>query len=49
MAKQIYILYSIYLQRQKLNDEDKKDFFDYIAKFLGVPNENEQKEAAEKG
>ena len=39
MAKQIYILYSIYLQRQKLNDEESKDFFDYIAGFFKIPAE----------
>jgi len=37
MAKHIYILYSIYLQRQKLNDEEKKDFFDYISAHLKIP------------
>ena len=40
MSKKIYILYSLYLQRQKLNEESKKDFFDYIAKFLNIPKEN---------
>jgi hypothetical protein len=37
MPKQIYILYSIYLQRKKMNDEDSKNFFDYITSFLNMP------------
>jgi len=39
-AKQIYTLYSIYLQRQKLSEEDKKEFFDYIAGFLNIPKDD---------
>ena len=39
MSKQLYILYSIYLQRQKLNDEEQQDFFDYVNKFLNLPKE----------
>lgn len=39
MAKKLYILYSLYLQRQKLNEESKKDFFDYVVRFLNIPKE----------
>lgn len=39
-VKQIYTLYSIYLQRQKLSEEDKKEFFDYIASFLNIPKDD---------
>ena len=49
MCKQIYILYSIYLQRQKLNDEDKKDFFDYVTKFLNIPSESEKEKEQPSG
>lgn len=38
--KQIYTLYSIYLQRQKLSEEDKKEFFDYVASFLRIPKDD---------
>jgi len=49
MARKIYILYSLYIQRQKLNEESKKDFFDYVAQFLGIPKEspNEANKSAE--
>lgn len=39
VPKAIYILYSLYLQRQKLNDEDQKSFFDYVTRFLSLPKE----------
>lgn len=32
-------MYSIYLYRQKLADEDKMDFFNYVSKFLGIPKD----------
>jgi hypothetical protein len=44
-AKQIHSLYSIYLQRQKLSEEDKKEFFDYIASFLNIPKDDATKPA----
>jgi hypothetical protein len=42
MPYSIYILYSIYLQRQKMSDDDSKNFFDYIAEFLGLAKDSEE-------
>jgi hypothetical protein len=42
MPHSIYILYSIYIQRQKMSDDDQKNFFDYISEFLGLPKESEE-------
>ena len=49
MVKKIFILYSLYLQRQKLNEENKKDFFDYIAKFLQIPKETTEQSKSVEG
>jgi hypothetical protein len=39
-AKQVHSLYSIYMQRQKLSEEQKKEFFDYISSFLKIPKDD---------